>query len=106
MISVLVIFLQILLAKPEPSNVRDKSAVAVFKDGSIVGHVPINMAPILYQFLRREVNKAFVEVKGEKVNRGGGYGLEIPCVYRLYSRPWYIQRLKDTLEPLIAAEHL
>ncbi len=39
---------EILLAcKPEPSNVRDKSAVAVFKDGSIVGHVPINMAPIL-----------------------------------------------------------
>ncbi len=54
MISVLVIFLQNLLAKPEPSNVRDKSAVAVFKDGSIVGHVPIN---ILSQFLRREVNK-------------------------------------------------
>ncbi len=52
---------EILLAKPEPSNVRDKSAVAVFKDGSIVGHVPINMAPILYQFLRKEVNKAFVE---------------------------------------------
>ncbi len=32
---------EILLAKPEPSNVRDKSAVAVFKDGSIVGHVPV-----------------------------------------------------------------
>ncbi len=69
MITVLVIFLQILLAKPEPSNVRDKSAVAVFKDWSIVGHVPINMAPILYQFLRREVNRAFVEVKGEKANQ-------------------------------------
>ncbi len=106
MISVLAIFLQIFLAKPEPSNVRDKSVVAVFKDGSIVGHVPINMAPILYQFLRREVNKAFVEIKGEKVNRGGGYELEIPCVYRLYSRSRYIQRLKDTLEPLIAAGHL
>ncbi len=67
-------FLQILLAKPEPSNVRDKSAVAaVFKDGSIVRHVPINVAPILYQFLRREVNKTFVEVKCEEVNRGGGY---------------------------------
>ncbi len=37
--------------------------------GSIVGHVPINMAPILYQFLRREVNKTFVEVKREKVNK-------------------------------------
>ena len=48
------------------------------------------------------------EVKGEKVNRGGGYGLEIPCViYRLYGPSrWYIQRLKDTLEPLIAAGHL
>ncbi len=60
MISVLAIFLQIFLAKPEPSNVRDKSVVSVFKDGSIVGHVPINMAPILYQFLRKEVSKAFV----------------------------------------------
>ncbi len=85
----------------------ETSAVAVFKDGSIVGHVLINMAPILYQFLRREVNKAFVEVEGEKVNRGGhGYGLEIPCVYRFYGPPWYIQRLKDALEPLIAAGHL
>ncbi len=65
------------------------------------------MAPILYQFLRREINKTFVEVKREKVNRGGGYGLEIPsCVYRLYGPPQYIQRLKDTLEPLIAAGHL
>ncbi len=79
----------------------ETSAVA-----SIIGHVPINMAPILYQFLRREVNKAFVEVKDENVNRGGGYGLEIPCVYRLYGPPRYIPRLKDTLEPLVAAGHL
>ncbi len=41
-----------------------------------------------------------------KPERGGGYGLEIPCVYRLYGRPRYIQRSKDTLEPLIAAGHL
>ncbi len=59
MISVLVIFLQILLAKPEPSNVRDKSAVAVFKDGSIVGHhVPINMTSILYQAVNVNVPSA------------------------------------------------
>ncbi len=30
------------------------------------------MAPILYQFLRKEVSKAFVVNKGEKMNRGGG----------------------------------
>ncbi len=64
------------------------------------------MAPILYQFLRIEVNKTFVEVKRKKVNRGGGYGLKIPCIYRLYGPPQYIQRLKDSLEPLIAARHL
>ena len=28
--------------------------------------------------LKRDVNKALV---GEKVNRGAGYGLEIPCEY-------------------------
>ena len=31
---------------------------------------------------RRDVNKAFVT--GGKVNRGAGYGLEIPCVYQFY----------------------
>ena len=30
-------------------------------------------------FLRREINKGFVEVTGGKVN-----SLEVPCIYRLY----------------------
>ena len=33
---------------------------------------------------RRDVNKAFARVTGGKVNRGAGYGLEIPCVYQFY----------------------
>ena len=61
-----------LLTKMEPTNDKDSRAVAVVKDGEIVGHVPLNLAPKLFQFLRREVNKAFVEVTG------AGYGLEIP----------------------------
>ena len=28
-------------------------------------------------------NKAFAEITGAKVNSGAGYGLEVPCVYRL-----------------------
>ena len=48
----------------------------------LVGHVPYNLAPIISLFLKRDVNKALV---GEKVNRlslrGAGYGLEIPCEY-------------------------
>ena len=44
----------------------------------LVGHVPYYLAPIISHFLKRDVNEALV---GEKVNRGAGYGLEIPCEY-------------------------
>ena len=33
----------------------------MIKDGEVVGHVP---ATKIFQFLRRDVNKAFVEVTG------------------------------------------
>ena len=49
--------------------------MAIYKDDIVVVHVPYNMAPSLSQFLRRDINKAFAEVMGEKVNRGVGYGL-------------------------------
>lgn len=95
-----------LLVKPEPTNAKDKTAVAVLKDDVIVGHVPHNLAPRLFQFLRRDVNKAFAEVTGLKVNRGAGYGLEIPCVYRLYGPPKYINRMKELVDSLITSGHL
>ena len=41
---------------------------------------------------------------GEKVNRGAGYGLEIPCVYRLYGPKVYIDRMKQLTDSLRAAE--
>ena len=47
----------------------DKHAVAVVKDGTVVGHIPDNLAHRVGQFLRRDVNKAFVEVR-----RGGKQG--------------------------------
>ena len=52
-------------------------------------YVPYSLLPHLFQFLRREVNKAFPEVTEEKENRGTGYGLEIPYVYRLYRAKVY-----------------
>ena len=61
------------------TNKKDSNAVAVLKEDSIVGHVPRNLSPRLFHFLRRDVNNAFAEVTGQKVNRGAGYGLEIPC---------------------------
>ena len=79
---------------------KDSSAVAVMKEDIIVGHVPYNIASVIFQFLRRDCNKGFVEVTGSKVNRGAGYGLEIPSTYRLYGpRPYTdrVQQIADTL---------
>ena len=59
---------------------------------------PYNLAPRFSQYLRREVNKAFAEVTGEKVNKGSGYGLEIPCVYRLHGPKVYIDKMKEFLK--------
>ena len=39
-----------------------------------------------------------IQVTGNKVNRGAGLGLEIPCAYRLYGPKVYCDRLKKILE--------
>ena len=64
-----------------PTNQEDKCAVAVKKCGGTVGRVPFNLAPVVSAFLKRSSNKALAEVTGSRVNRGAGYGLEIPCKY-------------------------
>ena len=84
---------EILPLKREPDNLVDASAVAVWKENKIVGHMPYNIASVISQFLRRGCNKGFVQVTGNKVNREAGYGLEVPCTapctYRLYGpRPF------------------
>ena len=69
----------------EPDNCWDKCAVAIIKaDGTTVGHMPYNLAPLISPFLARDCNKDTVEITGKRVNRGAGYGLEVPCVYHLY----------------------
>ena len=47
----------------------------------VIGHVPALMATWLSKFLKRPTNCAKVIIKGKRVNRGGGYGLEVPCKY-------------------------
>ena len=85
---------------PEPTNSVDRNAVAVMKEGQIVGHVPFNLSPIISLFLRRDVNKAFARVTGGKVNRGAGYGLEIQCVYQFYGPKPYIDKLREVIGSL------
>ena len=91
-----------LILQREPTNVVDINAVAVKKEGVIVGHVPFNLAPCFSAFLRRETNSGFAKVVGDRVNRGAGYGLEIPCEYSLYGPKHYIDKLKELVALLEA----
>ena len=56
----------------------------MIKDGEVVGHAP---ATKIFQFLRRDVNKAFVEVTGTKVNRD--------WKFHAYGQSAFIHRMKD-----------
>ena len=91
---------EILRLIPEPANSVDRNAVAVMKEGRVVGHVPFNLALIISLFLRRDVNKAFVRVTGGKVNRGAGYGLEIQCVYQFYGPRPYVDKIREDVHSL------
>ena len=90
----------VLLLQRDPLNEKDRNAVAIVRDGSVVGHVPFNLAPLFSHFLRRELNKGTVRITGSRVNRGGGYGLEIPCTYSLYGPAAFLQRVASVVEEL------
>ena len=51
----------------------------------------------------RNINTVFAEVTGTEVNRGDGYGQEVPCVYRLYGPKGYIEKRNEFIDALIAA---
>ena len=52
----------------------------------------------------KRLDKAFAQVTGDKINRGAGYGLEVPCVYRLYGPKVYIDKMmKELVDTLTAA---
>ena len=67
--------------KHEVNNELDKFAIAIFHGKRIVGHVPKNLSKFFYQFLSFPNCTISCEFTGKRVNRGGGYGLEIPVKY-------------------------
>ena len=109
------------ILKREPNNVKDTNAVAVVrpreeayhrelstqehpntinKKDEILRHFSL-MSLFVSKFLKRGTNKGKAVVRGKRVNRGAGYGLEMPCQYIFYgdskiSLPW----LKSKLECL------
>ena len=78
-----------LICKKEPTNEVDKNAVAVICINSnseevVVGHVPKNISKYVFMFLSLPSCALDIVVTGKRVNRGGGYGLEIPASFCFY----------------------
>ena len=48
----------------------------------VVGHVPKLMAQWVTKFLKRASNSGTVVITRKWVNRGAGYGLELPCEFK------------------------
>ena len=88
-----------LILRREPENVVDVNAVSVLTEmDHVVGHLPKLMARWVSKFLKRLTNHGKVVVAGKKVNRGGGYGLEIPCEYEFEGDNFSCNWLKDKMQ--------
>ena len=94
--------------KHEVNNEHDKFAIAIFHIKRIVGHVPKNLTKFFYQFLPNCT--IGYEVTGKRVNRGGGYGLEIPAKYTFLGLnkaiEWIEKRVTEIIsEMVMKTEH-
>ena len=77
--------------------VRSVFAVAVTKDGEVVGHIPETIARVVLFSLAREGHSGSCQITGRRVNRGVQLQVEVPCIYKLFGRQNYVQRLKDLI---------
>ena len=79
-----------LLCVLETDNIVDPDAVAIHRDDMVntrvVGHVPLNYAPIFNKFLSLPNHHIRCCVTGKRMNRGGGFGLEVPVDYIFYGK--------------------
>lgn len=86
---------EVLNCDREPTNDKDRYAVAVVKDGTIVGHLPKRISRVCSLFLLRGGNILCTVVGGRRYSsdlvQGG---LEIPCTLRFIGKPKEINKLK------------
>ena len=67
----------------EPGNEQDCNAVAVMYGDRVVGHIPLGISKCISLFLTLLGPLLGTKVTEKRINRGGGYRLEVPCKYRI-----------------------
>jgi hypothetical protein len=80
----------------EPTNAADRYAVAVVKDGSVIGHLPRKVSKVCSLFLRRGGSLHCIVTGGRRysVDLPQG-GLEIPCRLLFKARTKELDKLKS-----------
>ena len=96
--------------KHEVNNEHDKFSIAIFHSKRIVGHVPKNLSKFFCQFLSLPNGNISCEVTGKRVNRGRGYGLQIPVKYTFLGPnkaiEWIEKRVTEIIsEVVMKIEH-
>ena len=96
--------------KHETNNEHDKFSIAIFHSKRIAGHVPKNLSKFSYQFSLLPNCTISCEVTGKRVNRGGGYGLEISLKHTFLGPnkaiEWIEKRVTEIIsEVVMKTEH-
>ena len=81
----------------DAGNEHDAYAVGVSKESVLVGHAPREVSRIFYYFLQHD-GSISAEITG---HRKFGYGLEVPCCYKLPGKPKYVKHAKKLLLQII-----
>ena len=90
--------------KSPSSSSQNENAIAVVKDEIVVGHIPKGLAStkqgvgLIKHFLMKTGSEAEVKVVGKAVNRGGGYGMEVLCIYKFQGHKIYVDLLKTLMD--------
>ena len=59
------------------------NAVAVMYEDRVLDHIPLVISKCISLFLTLPGSFIETKVTGKRINRGGGYRLEVPCKYRI-----------------------
>ena len=84
--------------KSESENQHDKFAVAIVLEERIVGHVPKNVSKLFHQLMKIPNCTIGCKVTGKCVNRGAGYGLEIPVQCRFVGAEKAVEWAKKNIK--------
>ena len=64
-----------------------------------------NVSKFVYKFLKLPNSKLSCKVKGNRLNRGAEYGLEIPVIYTFNEHEKAIEWIKSKIQGDIKLEH-